>query len=99
MSRQCPATLQYAPGRENDNLLTQRVPDLSSSHPTVSYRLLNWSDAECPTASTALRHILEHEIDGDLILGADLVHLSFIIYTEYLRNKAGLRPRSDSPLD
>jgi len=54
--------------RDNAQLLCNS----SSSHPSINYRSLDWSDALHPTDKFSLLSFLQ-EIESDLVLGADLV--------------------------
>lgn len=45
----------------------------SSSHPSISYRLLDWSASLDPTSSLQLHTLLQDEINAELILGADII--------------------------
>lgn len=48
-------------------------PDLSSLHPNLHYRLLDWSVSLDPEMSRPLDSLLHDEIHADVILGADIV--------------------------
>lgn len=59
--------------------LTSKCPDLSSAHESVQFRVLDWEEALKPGVSP-LQALLQDEVNADLILGADVVCLSSILY-------------------
>ncbi|KAJ7044966.1 putative methyltransferase-domain-containing protein [Mycena alexandri] len=83
------ASLQLLAGHEdagnlvmsdiNDSVLTRcrdniQLPcNLSSSHPDVRCRFLDWAAALDPDGIAPLTSLLREELDADLILGADIV--------------------------
>ncbi len=48
--------------------------DLSSAHPAVNFRALDWEDA-IETDVSSLEALLQDEIDPDVVLGADIVNM------------------------
>jgi hypothetical protein len=65
----------------SDTFFINFVQDASSSHPSINYRLLDWSAALDPITSPRLHALLQDEINAELILGADIVSFAHVLYT------------------